>query len=116
MSLSQLSPPIAQPGSLFIQVADLVIDAGIESHEAIRLLRTALLREALERSRGNVCRAAKLLGQHRNTLNRMLDEFGMQRLPRQIRQAHSSQARLPLRKPSTAAVTNNTLARGAAIG
>ena len=52
-----------------------MVTAGIHYHEGMKIFRRQYLIENLERQRGNVCRAAASLGEHRNTLMRQLDEL-----------------------------------------
>src|SRR5262249_13795135 len=74
-----------EQGKLLDQVADLMIDARCDHWEASSMSREALIRRALERTDGNICQAAKLIGMHRNNFTRCLSELGIRRLPREIR-------------------------------
>jgi Bacterial regulatory protein, Fis family len=65
----------------------LALDAGVKEVEAIRLFKRDLIAEALERAQGNQCRAAALLGLHRNTLTRQLEELELRELPGALRRA-----------------------------
>jgi len=47
-----------------------MLDRGIRFEDARREFERCFIDRALDRSRGNVCRAAELLGVHRNTLAR----------------------------------------------
>lgn len=70
--------PLALPSAidLVAHTAAELIDAHIPQGEAAYLIKTALIVEALKRSGGNKCRAARMLGVHRNTFSRQLDEVG----------------------------------------
>ena len=68
-----------------------MVDRGILFDEAINEFEKRFIRRALDRSKGNQSRAAKLLGIHRNTLSRNIVELklnvkelrsGMRRPPR----------------------------------
>jgi Fis family transcriptional regulator, factor for inversion stimulation protein len=52
-----------------------MVDRGILFEEAIGEFEKRFIRRTLERARGNQCRAAKMLGIHRNTLSRKLGEY-----------------------------------------
>jgi Bacterial regulatory protein, Fis family len=78
---------------LIDQVADLMLDAGCDHWEAASLHRAALLRRALERTDGNVCRAAVLLRMHRNSFMRSLAELGMRELPRELKDRRQEERR-----------------------
>jgi hypothetical protein len=54
-----------------------LLDADVCEEDAIWIVKTALLVEALKRARGNRTRAAKLLGIHRNSLLRQIGELNL---------------------------------------
>lgn len=68
---------IATIGSHLKKVTRLAVIAGIQARELQKAVRRDLVIEAMKASRGNQCRAARLIGCHRNTLTRMLDEFDL---------------------------------------
>ena len=49
-----------------------LLDGGLFLQQAIEILEKGMIRGTLERSHGNQCAAAKLLGIHRNTLQRKM--------------------------------------------
>ena len=51
--------------------------SGILYSEAVREFKKVFISHVLQQSRGNQCRAAKLLGMHRNTLSRVIHELGL---------------------------------------
>jgi transcriptional regulator with PAS, ATPase and Fis domain len=55
--------------------ASLAIDAGLSLRGFKRLMESEYIREALSRSDGNQCKAAKLAGLHRNTLGRRVQDL-----------------------------------------
>ena len=67
------------------KVADHFLDAGISFSEARDMLRVVLFRKALDRTNGNICHAAVLVGIHRNHFTRELDRLDLRDLPRRIR-------------------------------
>ena len=46
------------------------INARLTSFEILRLVRLAIAEEAIKRADGNKCRAARMLGIHRNNISR----------------------------------------------
>jgi len=52
-----------------------LLDGGLFLQQAIEILEKGMIQGALERNRGNQCAAAKLLGIHRNTLQRKMVEY-----------------------------------------
>ena len=56
-----------------------MLDKGILGDEALGEFERRFILKALERHRGNLTRAAKVLGCHRNTLSRKLDEYKIKR-------------------------------------
>ncbi len=52
-----------------------MVERGILLEEAVKDFEKKFIRRALERAGGNQSRAAKILGIHRNTLSRKVDEF-----------------------------------------
>ena len=64
------------PGpSLIDQIAQLCIQAGMTLDDAVQELKTHIMMAALQDNQGNVCRTARALGHHRNTVSRLLEEL-----------------------------------------
>jgi transcriptional regulator with GAF, ATPase, and Fis domain len=63
---------LALPSAITVvaQTAAELLDLHISEQDAVWIMTTALVVEALRRTKGNKCRAARLLGMHRNTINR----------------------------------------------
>jgi len=61
------------------QLVQQMLDRGIRFEDARREFERCFIDRALVRSRGNVCRAAELLGVHRNTLARKVGEYRLAR-------------------------------------
>lgn len=60
-----------------------MVERGILLEEAVKDFERKFIRRALERAAGNQSRAAKLLGIHRNTLGRKVEEYRLDdRTPR----------------------------------
>lgn len=53
----------------------MMVERGILLEEALTEFEKKFIKRVLERSDGNQCRAAKVLGIHRNTLSRKIDEY-----------------------------------------
>ena len=62
----------------FEQIVDRMMDGGFFLEEAVEILERTLLARALERTAGNRSAASKLLGIHRNTLQRKLLEYKLE--------------------------------------
>ncbi len=56
-------------------VVGLMVDRGILLEEAVTEFEKKFIKRVLERSSGNQCRAAKVLGIHRNTLSRKIGDY-----------------------------------------
>ena len=56
----------------FDGVVQQILDGGIFLEQAIEVLEKGMIQGALERSKNNQCAAARLLGIHRNTLQRKM--------------------------------------------
>ena len=52
-----------------------MVDRGILFDEAIGEFEKRFIKRVLERTNGNQCKAAELMGIHRNTLSRKIDEY-----------------------------------------
>ena len=59
-----------------------MVDRGILFDEAINEFEKRFIRRALDRSKGNQSRAARLLGIHRNTLSRKMGLYKLDQRPR----------------------------------
>lgn len=57
----------------------MMVDRGILLEEAVTEFEKKFIKRVLERSNGNQCRAAKVLGIHRNTLSRKINEYHLDR-------------------------------------
>ena len=80
----------------FDGLVDRLLDSHILLEDAIEILEQSMIRQALLRSGGNQCAGARLLGIHRNTLQRKVEKYDLGRKP----VARASRPRK--RKPSAA--------------
>lgn len=92
MTAAILPMPVAK-GSPMAQVAALTLDCEMSEGEAKRYLSQARVAAALEHTRGNVSRAARLLKVHRNTVSLRLQKLGMKQMPGEIRGLYQQQLR-----------------------
>jgi len=53
----------------------MMVERGILLEEAITEFEKKFIKRVLERANGNQCKAAKVLGIHRNTLSRKVTEY-----------------------------------------
>jgi DNA-binding NtrC family response regulator len=56
-----------------------MLDKGVLYDDARREFEKMFISRALQRSKGNVCDAAELLGMHRNTIARKVSEYRIKR-------------------------------------
>jgi len=59
----------------FETLVDHLLNNGFFMEEAVEILEKTLIARAVERTEGNRCAASKLLGIHRNTLQRKMLEY-----------------------------------------
>ena len=78
------------------------LGGNIPLHEAIEVLERSMIQRALDRSRGNQSAASKLLGIHRNTLQRKMVEYGLGDRPRTRPKPMAREGRLRKRKTGAA--------------
>ena len=67
----------------FDRLVDDLMDCGFFLEQAVEILERTLIARTLERTGGNRSAASKLLGIHRNTLQRKIAEFKLERKPPQ---------------------------------
>ena len=61
---------------------EMMVGRGILLEEALAEFEKRFIRRVLEHERGNLCRAAKVLGIHRNTLSRKVGDYKLDRASR----------------------------------
>ncbi len=72
----------------FEHLVDHLLQQGFFLEEAVEMLERTLIARALDRTRGNCSAASKLLGIHRNTLQRKILEFKLERkAPQKVKSA-----------------------------
>jgi Fis family transcriptional regulator, factor for inversion stimulation protein len=57
----------------------MMVERGILLEEAVTEFEKKFIKRVLEHSKGNQCRAAKILGIHRNTLSRKITAYHLDR-------------------------------------
>jgi len=67
----------------FDRLVDDLMDRGFFLEQAVEILERTLIARALDRTGGNRSAASKLLGIHRNTLQRKMLDFKLERKPPQ---------------------------------
>jgi DNA-binding NtrC family response regulator len=67
----------------FDRLVDDLMDRGFFLEQAVEILERTLITRTLERTGGNRSAASKLLGIHRNTLQRKMLDFKLERKPPQ---------------------------------
>jgi DNA-binding NtrC family response regulator len=77
----------------FERLVDHLIEGGFFLEEAVEILERTFITRTLERTGGNCSAASKLLGIHRNTLQKKMLEFKLERKPPQkVKAARSASA------------------------
>jgi Fis family transcriptional regulator, factor for inversion stimulation protein len=61
------------------RLVDEMVDKGLRYDEAHREFEKRFIAHVLARSNGNLCKAADLLGIHRNTLSRKITEYRLRK-------------------------------------
>lgn len=61
------------------ELVDEMVTGGIRFEDAQREFEKRFIARALQTAQGNLCRAAELLGIHRNTLSRKIAEYHLRR-------------------------------------
>ena len=64
-----------------------MVERGILFDEAVNEFEKKFIKRVLDRSNGNQSRAARLLGIHRNTLSRKVDDLGLNHRPKRRKRA-----------------------------
>jgi two-component system nitrogen regulation response regulator GlnG len=59
-----------------------MVDHGISYEDALSEFEKRFIKKVLEKSKGNQSRAAQLLGIHRNTLSRKIEELDLDHRPK----------------------------------
>ena len=75
----------------FDNLVEHLLNNGFFMEEAVELLEKSLIANAMKRTGENRCAAAKLLGIHRNTLQRKCAAYALHKKP--VRRAESARAR-----------------------
>ena len=89
---------------LIQRVARQMLAAGLTPLQGARETQKEMIAESLREHHGNVCRTARALGLHRNTLSRKLAEFGIADIALECRADFNNQKalrfgdRLPARR------------------
>jgi len=65
----------------FDRLVDDLLDKGFFLEQAVEILERTLITRTLERTGGNRSAASKLLGIHRNTLQKKMLDFKLERKP-----------------------------------
>jgi Fis family transcriptional regulator, factor for inversion stimulation protein len=61
------------------RLVDEMVGRGLQLEEAQREFEKRFIARVLDKADGNLCKAADLLGMHRNTLSRKLTEYRLRR-------------------------------------
>jgi DNA-binding protein Fis len=67
------------------ELVNQMVQRGILFAEAVGEFEKKFIKNVLENTHGNQCRAAEILGVHRNTLSRKISEYKLDRRPKRRR-------------------------------
>jgi DNA-binding NtrC family response regulator len=67
-----------------------MIEKGVAYDDAVGEFQKKFIKGVLDRNRGNQSKAAKVLGIHRNTLSRKVEELGLNHRPKRDRRSNES--------------------------
>ena len=67
------------------RLVDEMVTKGIRYDEAQREFEKKFIMQVLEKADGNLCKAADLLGMHRNTLSRKISEYHLRNAAKALR-------------------------------
>ena len=62
------------------RLVDEMVSRGVRYEDAQREFEKKFIAQVLSKADGNVCKAADLLGMHRNTLSRKMAEYRLRRI------------------------------------
>jgi DNA-binding NtrC family response regulator len=62
------------------RLVDEMVTKGVRYEDAQREFEKKFISQVLQKADGNLCRAAEVLGMHRNTLSRKITEYRLRRL------------------------------------
>ena len=62
------------------RLVDEMVTKGVRYEDAQREFEKKFISQVLQKADGNLCRAAEVLGMHRNTLSRKIAEYRLSRL------------------------------------
>jgi DNA-binding NtrC family response regulator len=78
-----------------------LLNGSIFLEQAIEILEKAMIERALERSKGNHSAASKLLGIHRNTMQRKIAAYGLGNARTRVRRKPATRAERARKVKST---------------
>ncbi len=58
-----------------------LVEQGVDFEDAVNEFEKRFIRKVLEKNNGNQSKTAQLLGIHRNTLSRKIEQFGLDHRP-----------------------------------
>ena len=76
----------------FEELVDHLLENGFFMEQAVEILERTLIARAVERTEGNRLAASKLLGIHRNTLQRKITEYNLDDHRKRKKPVHEAQA------------------------
>jgi len=65
-----------------------MVEDGIHYSEAVGEFEKKFIRKVLDKNNGNQSRSAQVLGIHRNTLSRKIDDLGLDHVPKRRKRPH----------------------------
>lgn len=83
--------------TLIAETAEQMLAAGMSLHQSAEAIKREMIVAALHRRQGNLCRVARLLGEHRNTVARQMEKLGIAHVPQACREEARGEGFLPLK-------------------
>jgi hypothetical protein len=93
--------------TLLTQTAEQMLLAGMTLQEGAVEIEKEMIVGSLRQNKGNLCRVARDLRVHRNTMSRKIHDYGIEPAVKAFRDEARGQRSLPLRKPTARKPTAN---------
>src|ERR1700757_1182077 len=86
------------------ELAQAALDARVTETDCLWIVQAALVVEAVKKTRGNKCKAARLLDIHRNSFDRWVKDFKLEHIVKAVKEVSGKQIEMFPRKKSSTGV------------